>query len=94
MISVWKYGLSGYIGATQTVEMQKGALILTVQRQGSGINLWAKIDDSMPTETRNFIVIGTGFDIPALAAGSEYVYIGTVQVSQLVWHVFEIVAGS
>jgi hypothetical protein len=38
-------------------------------------------------EQREFVIIGTGWDVP-----DNGIYHGTVQISPYVWHVYEIVS--
>lgn len=78
----------------QTMDMPRGAEILSLQVQKGIICIWAKVDTSLPEEsdlvTRHFKIFGTGE--PLDFGGSEAKYIGTCLVSNdtLVWHVYEI----
>lgn len=71
----------------QTVIMEVGAEILTVQMQRGEPFLWAIVDTGNELEDRNIEVIGTGHPIE----GTNRKYIGTFQThdGQLVFHVFE-----
>lgn len=89
---VYKYNLKG-IGVT-TLDLPKGAEVLTVNAQRSFLCLWASVDPDAETEQREFLVIGTGhklnFDL------KKENYIGTIHQMEgsffmtMVWHVFEI----
>jgi hypothetical protein len=85
---VWRFRVP--VADATTLEMPKGAEVLTVQLQRGEPTLWAACDPEVATETRHFRWVGTGhpFDGPAL-------YVGTVQFSggSLVFHLFEIMGG-
>lgn len=71
----------------QFIDVPAGFKMLTVQKQGSGIDrlmLWALVDNDSPLKRVKISVFGTGCSIPD-DAGS---YIDTVQVGPMVWHVF------
>lgn len=70
------------------IEIFKNAKILTVQEQRGEIFIWAEVNTLLDIETREFILIGTGHEIPDY---SEINYIGTVQLhnGDLVIHVYE-----
>lgn len=84
MKTVWKYALES---TNQTIDMPAGAKILTVQSQYESPVIWALVEPEMPTESRKFVVYGTGH--PAPEAGQ---YLGTFQIEKgrLVFHVFEV----
>lgn len=65
--------------------LPEGAKILSVQGQGEELVLWAIVDPSKSVEPRMFSVYGTGNPFQSDHAR----YIGTAQVNELVWHVFE-----
>jgi len=73
-----------------TMEMPKGAQILTVQAQRGVPCIWALVDPEMENEERSFVMRGTGHPIddnmvPFLN------YVGTMQMMEgtLIWHLFE-----
>lgn len=85
------------------LEMPRGAKLLSVQTQQVGkyvsveaLSLWALVDDeaNLPRDPRQFVVFGTGHEIPAKFEKSvtAETYIGTAQMAggSLVWHVFEV----
>ncbi len=82
MSQIFKYPLTEPI---QVVQMPAGSQVLCVQVQGLHPTLWALVADNKTKEARKFEVIGTGnhFDYQGKT------YIGTVQKSGLVWHIFE-----
>jgi hypothetical protein len=84
---VWKYPLSNR-PAHIIIYMPKGAFLLDVMDQVGVITLWAQVDrDEQEMEQREFVIIGTGWDVP-----DNGIYHGTVQISPYVWHVYEIVS--
>ena len=70
-----------------TLEMPKGAKLLSFQCQNDQLCLWALVDPKAPTETRSFRVVGTGHPIEEPGE-----FVGTAQMrgGLLVWHLFEI----
>lgn len=82
MKRIYKYPLT--VTDNQTVPMPKGAEILTVQVQGGTPCLWAMVDLREPEEDRRILTYGTGHIVDL-----EGRYIGTYQMSALVFHVFE-----
>jgi hypothetical protein len=81
---IWKYKLE--ITDLQSVQMPVGAIVLSVHRQGPDLCLWSMVDPSEPMQARHFEVHGTGNQMPD---GGKRLYVGTVVVGALVWHVFE-----
>lgn len=62
--------------------------VLHVDQQYNDVGrvfFWAWNDDQDITSARQFLVVGTGHLTP-----SGTVYVGTVQVGPLVWHLLEI----
>lgn len=84
MRTVWKFILRP---GTYEVPMPCGAKLLTAQLQGDAPCLWAEVDDEQPLETRTFISIGTGHEIPLDA---RIAYVATFQFGQLVFHLHEV----
>lgn len=84
---IYKYNLP--LDVTFAIDMPAGARILDVQPQGSFISLWAIVDiDQTEIVTRSFQLVGTGHPIP-MEHASEH--IGTCQLGDYVWHVFELI---
>lgn len=88
MKKVYKYPFE--ITDEQTIEMPKGAKILTAQVQQGTPTIWALVDPAeSQTESVNIRTHGTGHSIP----DSECLeYINTIQVygGQLIFHVFKL----
>lgn len=88
MKTVYKYKLlDPAIGAVDRglLHMHPGP-ILKVDSQNDNVCIWALVDTKKPAVPRQFILVGTGFEVPS---GVEY--IGTAQLygGALVLHVFE-----
>ena len=81
---IWKYALR--LG-TNVIEMPVKAELLTVQMQRDTICLWALVNPDIAMEQRLIEVVGTGNPIPEPYAVRRY--IGSVQLDEFVWHVFE-----
>lgn len=84
MKAIWKFALSEHC----TLDMPRGATILTAREQGDDVCIWAEVDPKAPLEKREFRVFGTGFELPE----KVMVYRGTAMLSsgRLVLHVYEI----
>lgn len=84
---IWKHGLSHInIGSVQEVRVPKKSIFLSVQEQDGVLTLWSQHKDSeSKTEMRKVIVAYTGqsFDL-----STGFKFVGTVQMSGLVYHVF------
>jgi hypothetical protein len=85
MKTVWKYTLTG---PQKSFSIPKGARILTVQAQHSNPCLWMLVDTEAEEERRYFKAYGTGHKIDV--GVHEGMYLGTVQLDGLVFHVFEV----
>lgn len=85
MRTIWKYELN--ITDTQTLEMPKGAKILSVSNQRGKLQLWALVDDMNDLEDRDIEILATGEPVPYANTFREF--IGTVVIDPFVWHVFE-----
>ncbi|MEE9612818.1 MAG: hypothetical protein V3W19_16315 [Desulfatiglandales bacterium] len=70
------------------LELPLGAEILAFQKQDNTPVIWVLIDEHHPQiETRHFAVRGTSEAMNDWR--SSDIYIGTVQISPFVWHLFE-----
>lgn len=84
---IYKYPLEHI--TRQTITMPENAKILTVQYQDDNLHIWALVDPEIQTTVkRKIAVIATGN--PFNIFTRNLFYIGTVQKSVWVWHVFEI----
>ena len=88
MLKVYKYPVP--IKDYFSLELPKGAKILTVQTQRGEPQIWALVNPGNPTETRNFRFAGTGH--PITESEKELNYIGTFQLQGggFIGHIFEI----
>ena len=79
--TIYKYVLE--ITDSQNVSMPCGAVPLTVQAQYGKPCLWVRCDPSKEVCLREVQIHPTGTDEPIYGE-----YVGTVQTSIFVWHVF------
>ena len=82
---IWKFPL----GVGRNVfEMPLGARLLSVGEQQGHVVLWAAVEPLAEPCERVVWVVGTGHKHAALT-GDLSGFVGTVQVGEFVWHVFE-----
>ncbi len=88
MLKVFKYPVN--IAPIVSVDMPKGATLLSFQLQGAQPCLWALVDPFEEKETREFRVVGTGHDIED---SDSLRFVGTIQMMDgiLIWHLFAVV---
>ena len=82
---VYKYPLE--LTDTQQIEMPDGARLLSVKNQQGTLCLWALVDPHAPMVKRTIYVLGTGHTRNDEV--SAELFVGTVLMGWLVWHVFE-----
>lgn len=89
-MEVFKYGIPITIAGLFTIELPKGAKILTAQGQHNHPQMWALVDDKSTKETRRFLLVGTGDSIDNNPETLDY--IGTFQLNggASIKHLFEI----
>jgi hypothetical protein len=66
------------------VSMPAQAVLLHAGRSRGELCVWALVDDQLETEPRSIVVVGTGREVY-----SYFKYVQTVQVDEMVWHVFD-----
>lgn len=90
MKQILKYTLAPVI----TLEMPRGAQILTVREYGDDICLWALVNPNAEKEFRKFIAFKTEHNVPEPDEGPQLnlTYCGSAHLSggELVFHVFEV----
>jgi hypothetical protein len=69
------------------LEMPRNYEFLSVQNQNDKCVLWAEIDTEQRLSKETFWVVGTGHDMNKYYSAS---YLGTVQIRELVWHIYKI----
>ena len=71
-----------------TIQMSKGAKVISVQMQKEVPTMWAVVDDTQPMEPVKFRIFGTGHNIENI---ESLEFVGTIQVfgGNLVFHVFK-----
>ena len=97
--TIWKFTVD--VDDVQTIEMPRGAVLLTVQTQVNHVSIWATVqtqvnhvsiwamvDPRAPVVNRVIQMAGTGHDLSNRIMGP---YVGTFQVANgaLVFHVFD-----
>lgn len=81
--TVFKYQLG--FSAANHITMPKGAKIAMVAMQTGSVTMWAVVPiEFTETETRDFVVAGTGHPVEGNAE-----HIGSCVDNAYVWHVFE-----
>jgi len=89
-LAVWKF--QHEIEDQFSIEMPKGAEILSVQVQHGKPCLWAlcNADKEAAKESRKFVYVGTGHEHPARFY-QGLAFVGTIQLANggLVFHLFE-----
>lgn len=89
MKTIWKFLVDKEI---TYIDVPKGASILNV-----GVDphshfipcFWAFVDPEVETETRKFLLVGTGEPLDE-NMGEELIYYGTVTTNEYAWHICEI----
>lgn len=84
-MTIYKYPIA--ITDTQGIRMPAGAKILSAQIQNEVLCIWAMVEPNNKDVIRQIEIIGTGAEIPHNPLKRDY--IGTVQHSFFVWHVFD-----
>lgn len=87
MLKIWKYEI--YIKDEFTLQIPKGAEILSIDTQNDVGYLWILVDADKPFEDREFCLFGTGQSITI--DRQDLYFIGTFHQGYgvLIWHVFE-----
>lgn len=86
MRQVFKYRLNdpGVVTELEVRAELAPALVAEQRQQG---HIWLEVAEVWPVRTRRFIVLGTGWDIPAAAKHvGSYQSMGGV----FIWHVYEL----
>lgn len=85
--AVWKYAVP--MDDTFSIEMPRGAKVLSVAPQTGEVCMWAEVDPDEMMETRRFRMCGTGHPMPVHETRS---FVGTFMVHGgiLVFHLFEL----
>jgi hypothetical protein len=91
-MTVWKFPFA--LGGRVALYMPTGAKVLHVEAQGGMPCVWALVDEKAPVQRRDFVMVGTGHDLPPIALR----HVGSFQVDAngswstptFVWHLFEV----
>ncbi len=87
-MAIWKYRIPYVFGTENKVIMPKDSLVVHVGSQQNDVFVWAIIQPDKPGEERFFHLYSTGEEIVE-EKGKRQIYVGTAQVGDYVWHVFE-----
>lgn len=84
---IWKYTLEEHVN---DLALPKGYEILSVVEQHNNITLYCLVNPEEEKEDVQFLMVGTGWNIPD-GASDDMKFIGTVLTTNglLVWHVFK-----
>lgn len=83
MRAVYKYVLD--VGET-SLQIPMGGKVLSAQLHDVYACIWVEVITEVEVvETRTFRIVGTGHAVPIGA-----LYVGTIQQSPFVWHVYEV----
>lgn len=87
---VWKFTLNYRDGDHHHLMVPIGAEVLSAHAQGDDLQVWALIDTDAQRETREFVLVGTGY--PTHLPRDRMRFINTVQLhnGRMVLHVFEV----
>lgn len=87
MTTIFKYELD--ITDFNDIAIPQEAEVISIQVQNDIPCIWALVNTDNPVETRRFITVGTGNEIPGCL---PMVFVGTYQLPKLglVFHCFEI----
>lgn len=85
-MKIFKYTIK--VSERYELEIPNGGEILSIQNQYDEITIWVMVNEAASKEVRTFAVFGAGH--PVDFGCSPSVFIGTVQIDGLAWHVFEI----
>lgn len=81
---IYKYELA-IADLPQTVKMPENPIFRYAGEQDGNLCVWAEVDPKAQMREYSFCVKGTGQPI-----SPDMNYIGTVQMSPFVWHIFQI----
>lgn len=87
MQTIWKFPFE--LTDKFTIDMPKGAKVLTVQVQNEHPCIWALVNDKAPVEKRTFSLVGTGTSANHITAHWRHVGSCQLQDGALVIHLFE-----
>lgn len=80
MKTIYKYTIT-----RKPVQMPEGAVIVHTDLQEQSYCIWALVDPANALESRQFDVIGTGWDYEP-----NMHYVGSILEGSFVWHIVEL----
>lgn len=81
---VFKYGIKLISRVEQKIDIPCAHKILDVQMQGNDLVFWAAVDSDTKIDAVIFVLLMTGATVDL----SSHTHIKTLQVGELVWHLF------
>jgi hypothetical protein len=90
MLCVYKYAVPGY-HQPFTLDLPKGAQILSVRLQHNLPQIWALVDLDKPVERRYFIVVETGEPLALPVSWVKFLGTLLLEGGHYVLHLFEII---
>lgn len=86
-MTIWKWTIP--VTDEWEVEMPVGAQVIAADAETMDrIDLWAIVDPDADTETRHFIIHGTGH--PLHEDATKDTHVATTRIGPLAWHVFDV----
>jgi len=86
MRTVYKYAMNE---PDCTFEIPFPAKILHVATQNEDPCLWVLVDTDRPKLAHRFLAVGTGHELPKELFAPEEMFVGTVFIGTLVFHIFQ-----
>lgn len=86
---IYKYTLG--VGRNQILQLPKDFQFLSAGAQRGDVVFWALVNPEAEKKDVTFHVVGTGWDLTSALTDVDVAsceYKGTVQSSNLVWHIF------
>ncbi len=94
--TIWKYSIpltekAGLFGDCFTIEMPKGAQVISLATQGeASLVMWAIVEKSRDLEERHFLLCGTGRLMMKHPSMLEFVGTTMLHNGYMTFHVFEV----
>lgn len=85
MKTIFKYAI---ISHQFSLHLPRGAVVRHFAMQNGQQCLWVEQDTDKPKVEREFLIFGTGHDIPE-SPNEAMVYFGTLFEEPYVWHLYE-----
>lgn len=90
MRTIYKYQVDNTNDWNGTISLPENTQVLSAGVQNGNIFIWCLVDTDNALVERRFEVIGTGWDMSEFV-NNNLVFIDTVFVDWMVFHVFEVI---